>query len=101
MSIEAREIHRQEQTLLACAEMLRQTEKTAAGLCDDMTGLETGDETFGQLGNAVKQAAVDMKREAACMEKLAQEISEAGAQLRAQEALLKESSLWSGEETLF
>ena len=65
MSIEAREIHRQEQTLLACAEMLRQAEKNAAGLCDDMAGLETGDETFDQLKNAVKQASADMKREMA------------------------------------
>lgn len=101
MSIEAREIHRQEQTLLACAEMLRQAEKNAAGLCDDMAGLEIGDEIFDQLKNEVKQAAADMKREVTCVEKLAQEISEAGAQLRSQEALLKESSLWSGEETLF
>lgn len=101
MSIEVHEIHRQEQMLRACAQMLRQVEKDAVCLCNDMAGLETEDETFTQLESAVKQAAVDMKREAACMEKLAQEISEAAAQLRSQEALLKESSLWSGEETLF
>ena len=98
MSLEASTIHQQEQELLLCAKDLRQ-------VCEEMDTMQRNlsevwkSKEAQNLSTCICEGILEMKKEIASFEKLAAMISETGTRLRAEKALLKDSSLW--EDGLF
>lgn len=98
MSLEASIIHQQEQELLICAKELKQVCEEMDTLKGNLSEARQSDKTQDLL-TSICEGILELKKEVSSFEKLASMISETGTRLRAEEALLKDASLW--EDGLF
>ena len=100
MSLDAAQIRRQEQELLACAESLRVAKSRVQALKDGIRQAWQSAETDYVLA-AVDKTLAELDKEIHFAEQLAKEISEKGARLRVEAALLEEASFLEGVGGLF
>ncbi len=100
MSVDAGELKRQEQTLLACRESLRAAAAKAAVLRDGIRQAWRSEET-AYLLEALDRVLSELEREGRLTETLAGDISDKGARLRVEAELLRETLFLEGGDGLF
>ena len=100
MSLDAAELRRQEQMLLACMENLQAAAAKAEALGDGIRQAWYCAET-SYLLQAVDKALSELFKEKRLAESLAEEVSDKGARLRVQAEILGESSFLESGDGLF
>lgn len=100
MSLDAAELRRQEQMLLACMENLQAAAAKAEALGDGIRQAWHCTET-PYLLQAVDKTLSELSKEKRLAESLAEEVSEKGARLRVQAEILGESSFLESGDGLF
>lgn len=100
MSLDAAELRRQEQMLLACMENLQAAAAKTEALGDGIRQAWHCAET-PYLLQAVDKALSELSKEKRLAESLAEEVSDKGARLRVQAEILGESSFLESGDGLF